>query len=100
MDIETKFNQGEEVFMPKQNEVLTRKIQKIHVIVASTGNADEINTVVYYDMYGQHEGNELKNVNESNLFKTKKAAARQVIKNMGYYVSEEDMKDMESQDGN
>ncbi len=95
MHVETKFDVGEPVFMPFNNEVLTQKVQKVHVIAAPTGNVNEVRVTVYYDLYGQVEDNGLKNVDESNLFKTKKAAARRVIKNMGYYVSEEDMKDME-----
>jgi hypothetical protein len=96
MNIHTEFDQGEEVFIPVVNAVLTEKIEKIHITVSLT---DKVRANVVYDMYEKNEGEKLTGVKEENMFKTRKAAARRVMRDMGFYVSEEDMKDVRDQYG-
>lgn len=94
MHIETKFDIGEVVFMPFVNEIQTQKVQSIQIVAATTGDINESKVTVYYDLCGHDEHGGLK-VEEDSLFKTKKAAVKRVIENMGYRVSEADIKDME-----
>jgi len=101
MKLEAKHEIGADVFVPGLSRVDCVRVRKISIQVTSNGNKEvdgsiSLDTVVRYDMY-PHSGMEedLSGVLEDNVYKTKKAAARTVIRNMGYYVSEEDLRDEE-----
>ena len=97
MDIATRFNVQEEVFVPCMNEVLTRKIAKITVVSEefTFDGVAEVRTTVYYDLYPSHMKHDLKMLEEGCLYKTRKAAARESLRHMGEYVSEDDLKDIQ-----
>jgi len=96
MDITTRFNVQEEVFVPYMNEVLTRKITRVTVMSEefTFNGVTEVRTTVYYDLYPSHSRHTLTMLPEGCLYKTRRAAARESLRHLGEYVSEDDLKDI------
>jgi len=93
MNITTKFNVLDEVFVPHESGVLGGVIERIATSI-SQDNDDmtEVRKTVFYDIVTKDRV--YRSVNENTLYKTKKGAARAVIRNIGYYVAKKDMKDI------
>jgi len=82
MNITTKFNMADEVFVPHKNEVLEGVIERI-VPSISQGNDGiaEVRKTVFYDIATKDRVHRA--VCENTIYKTKKEAARAVIRSMG-----------------
>ncbi|HIP15559.1 MAG TPA: hypothetical protein EYG74_08725 [Sulfurimonas autotrophica] len=95
MNITTKFNVAEEVFIPYKNDVMRGVIERI-VTSISHGYDEiaEVRKIVLYDITTKDRVHRA--VSENTIYKTKKEAALAVIRNMGYYVAKKDMKNIDN----
>jgi len=92
--LNSKFDIGEEVFFPVHTGVVTSIIEVIQATVTRHEVNGEVRVSISYDTNNQKDGTHHKSMPEESLFKTKKAAARYVLNSMGFYVSQEDLKDI------
>ena len=89
MNITTKFNAAERAFMLHKGEVLDASI--VCVVVVSTcekvNGAIEVSASVHYDIDAKRKVH--RGISENKLYKTKKEAVREMIRQTGYKISED-----------
>lgn len=77
MQIETKFNIGDKLWMIHNSDIIDLVVKEIRVEVASR-RGDDIETKVHYSAFKDHI-----NVAEHKLYKTKQEAGEAWIKSQG-----------------
>ena len=90
MNIETKFNGGEEVYMIIGSSLVKGTVEEI--AVATFGDARTMlnaSMTIHYNIGRPDKGPT--RVEEKNLFKTKKGAMQELVKRNGYEVSEDNL---------
>ena len=88
MTINKKFKIGESAYILLGNVIREVKVGLIRIIVE--GNEEHID--IYYSVYAPNKDNSW--VNEKDLFKTYKEAIQELIKQMGYEISVNDLRDI------
>ena len=88
MTINKKFKVGESAYILFGNEIREVKVGLIKIMVE--GNEEHVD--IYYSVYAPNKDNSW--VNEKELYKTKKEAMHELIRQMGFDVSENDLKEI------
>ena len=88
MTINKKFNIGESAYLLFGNVIREVKVGLIRIMVE--GNEEHID--ICYSVYAPNKDNSW--VDEKDLFKTYKEAIQELIKQMGYEISVNDLKEI------
>ena len=90
MNIETKFNVNEEVYMIIGSKLVVGTVEEI--VVVTFGNPHTMLNAGMTIHYNVGRPNKVPTrVEEKNLFKTKKGAMQELVKRNGYEVSEDNL---------
>ena len=89
MDIRTKFNVCECVYLVYRGNIEEVEIEEIITVSEKVNGMTKVSTAIHYKvgLPDKIEGT----FNEADLLKTKKAAVRELIKKNGYAISEDDL---------
>ena len=91
MTINTKFNIWESAYLIYENKIEEVNVESIMIRVKKNDVNQKKEVIAYVDYNVREPGKVSGNISEKDLFKTKKEAVREMIKKIGYEVSEDDL---------